>query len=58
MINAVVSYVLMMLDAPVAVSVIVDIILQLFVITYTVLFSVISVFSQQKLERIDLKKLY
>ena len=58
LINAVVSYVLMMLDAPVAVSVIVDIILQLFVITYTVLFSVISVFSQQKLERIDLKKLY
>lgn len=58
LINAVVSYVLMMLDAPVAVSVIVDIILQLFVIAYTVLFSVISVFSQQKLERIDLKKLY
>ena len=57
-INAVVLYILMAFDAPYAVVALINVFLQLFVITYVTLLSLISVFNQQKLERIDLKKLY
>ena len=57
-VNAVIAYILMAVSAPQVVVIIVNIIVQIFVIAYLVLFSIISVFTQQKLERIDLKKLY
>lgn len=57
-VNAAVLYILMALNAPYPVVAVINVALELFVISYVMLFSLISVFDQQKLERIDLKKLY
>ena len=49
---------MMATEAPIPVVAVADVIIQLFAVTYLTLFSIISVFTQQKIERIDLKKLY
>lgn len=56
--NLIVSYIMMATEAPILVVAVADVIIQLFAVTYLTLFSIISVFTQQKIERIDLKKLY
>lgn len=57
-VNVVVLYILMPFGIPYAVVALINVFLQIFVITYVTLFSLISVFNQQKLEHMDLKKLY
>lgn len=57
-INIFVSYILMAASASVTVFVITNTVLELFVITYLVLFSIIVVFDKCGIERVDIKKLY
>ncbi len=56
--NIIVSYILMAVSAPGIVLAVADVVMALFTVTYLTLFSIISVFTQQKIERVDLKKLY
>lgn len=56
--NLIVSYIMMAVAAPLPVVAVADVLIQLFSVTYLTLFSIISVFTQQKIERVDLKKLY
>lgn len=57
-VNLASSYILMGVNAHPAVIMAVNVVIQLFLISYITLFSIISVFTQQKIERVDLKKLY
>ncbi len=57
-VNIVVSYILVAASASATVFAIVNTVLELFAITYLVLFSIIVVFDKYGIERVDIKKLY